>query len=55
MMTEGMKSSELWYGVASVIAAVALTMNGASETVALAIIAQSGAYAVSRGMAKKTP
>jgi len=51
-MTQGMKSSEFWLTLAAMGAGVYMSQTGTDLTVILAVIGGSGAYAVSRGLAK---
>ena len=52
-MTKGLKSSEFWLTLAAMGAATFLAHQGISDAVVLGMLGVTGAYSVSRGLAKK--
>lgn len=57
MLTTGMKSSEFWVTLASVVGLAAASIAGSlpGKWAAIASVVATAAYAVSRGLAKQQP
>lgn len=52
-MTKGFKSTEFWFALAALAAAVFLGYQGAAAEIVLGIAGLSVGYSVSRGIAKR--